>query len=333
MFTIIRKYDDSVIVFDSVDGSKEIISHSVINKLDDIIQVLSIEEQKIFNKMMGIDTVIFDVDDDYDTARKKIQTETSKNPLIVYNFSDISDMRLLFSGCDSLSIDLRNFNTSKVCNMFSMFSHCNSRKLYLDGFDTSNVVSMEGMFMACKAEVLDLRSFNTSNVVNMDYMFSECKASEMNLSSFDTSNVITMVGMFANCSSLLKELDLSGFNTSKVKDMSNMFYFSTIKHINLEGFDTSKVNNMKSMFRQCCIGDSLLDLSCFDTSYVESMDSMFYACTVDEINIGNFNIRRVSNMLDMFFSCNARILCSEWFKDYIDDKLVCLRKENAVFSE
>jgi len=45
---------------------------------------------------------------------------------------------------------------------------------------------------------------------------------ELNLSNFNTQNVINMKSMFYGCSSL-KELNLSNFNTINVTDMESMF--------------------------------------------------------------------------------------------------------------
>ena len=51
----------------------------------------------------------------------------------------------------------------------------------------------------------------------MNYMFSHCSLlKELNISNFNTNNVTYMNSMFSGCSSL-KELNLSNFNTNKFK--------------------------------------------------------------------------------------------------------------------
>ena len=55
--------------------------------------------------------------------------------------------------------------------------------------------------------------------------------------------------MFNNCS-LLEEIDLSSFNTKRVRDMSYMFNNCTLlKKINFSSFNTNEVTNMDSMFK------------------------------------------------------------------------------------
>ena len=71
---------------------------------------------------------------------------------------------------------------------------------------------------------------------------------ELNLSSFDTSKVTDMSYMFYGMSNLIT-LDLSNFDTSKVTDMQSMFnHMSNLTTLNLSNFDTSKVTDMNYMF-------------------------------------------------------------------------------------
>ena len=49
-------------------------------------------------------------------------------------------------------------------------------------------------------------------------------------------------------SSKVTTLNLSSFDTSKVTDMSNMFYGSKATTLDLSSFDTSNVTNMIQMF-------------------------------------------------------------------------------------
>ncbi len=84
---------------------------------------------------------------------------------------------------------------------------------------------MSGMFADCSdLEKLDLTNLDTSHVTDMASMFRGCKAlNELTLGShFQTGNVTDMSDMFSGCTSL-SEIDLSGFDTGKVIDMTSMF--------------------------------------------------------------------------------------------------------------
>ena len=93
----------------------------------------------------------------------------------------------------------------------------------------------------------------------------------------------------------LLEIDVSNFDTSKVTDMSRMFYdLRNITSLNLSNFDTSMVTTMNRMFSGMSNLTSL-DLSNFDTSKVTTMGSMFY---LDEIPKDKLKTIYVNNDFD-----------------------------------
>lgn len=157
------------------------------------------------------------------------------------------------------SIDFTGFDTSRVTSMRGLFKdYCSLEPLDLSGFDTSNVTDMSEMFSFCEGiESLDLSSFDTSKVTDMSRMFyASTDFKDINLDSFDTSNVVNMRGMFAGYAG--ETLDVSHFDTSKVTDMSYMFWrCENLSSLDISHFDVSKVTDMKSMF-SCC--DKLEDL-------------------------------------------------------------------------
>ena len=143
-----------------------------------------------------------------------------------FNTSSVTDMRLMFDGCSSLSsLDLSTFNTSGATNMIAMFEGCSSlSSLNLSTFDTSNVTRMSLMFYGCSSLIsLDLSTFNTSNVTDMSWMFRGCSnLSSLNLSTFNTNNVTNMGCMFEGCSNL-SSLNLSKFDASKTTNYKSIF--------------------------------------------------------------------------------------------------------------
>ena len=135
------------------------------------------------------------------------------------------------------------------------------QKLYMQ--KTANETNMKGLFAYTPASsTLDLSILDTSKATDMSYMFSECKAPYLDLSGFDTSKVNTMERMFSSCSS---EINIDGWDTSKLTNASYMFYYFT--------------NNNK-----------YLDLSVLDFSNVTSATDMFYECNMDYVDIRNINI-------------------------------------------
>ena len=123
---------------------------------------------------------------------------------------------------------------------------------------------------------------------------------DIDLSNFDTSKVTNMSHMFYGMRNLIS-LNLSNFDTSKVTNMSHMFRdMSSLTTLNLSSFDTSKVTNMRDMFYSMR-SLTTLNLSNFDTSKVTDMSDMFtYMSSLTTLNLSSFDTSKVTNMGAMF---------------------------------
>lgn len=177
---------------------------------------------------------------------------------------------------------------------------------HLDYLNTSEVENMGSMFSNCTSlETLDLSSFNTEKVTNMSEMFvGSTNLRTINLpKGFIGSNVTALNGMFRGCVSLT-ELDLSGSNAEKVKNMGSMFYGCVaLSNLNLSGFKTGSLTEMRYLFSSCQSLESL-DLSGFNTENVTSMVSMFSQCSsLRSLDLSSFNTSKVIGMNLMFFNC------------------------------
>ncbi len=81
----------------------------------------------------------------------------------------------------------------------------------------------------------------------------EYSLKSVDLTGWDTSNVTTMENMFKNCEAL-EELDLSNFDTSKVTSMRFMFYYCKhLKNIYVgDGWTTQAIKNINDGVFNCC---------------------------------------------------------------------------------
>ena len=199
------------------------------------------------------------------------------------NTSEVTDMGLMFFGCESLtSLDVSGFNTAKVTDMAFMFCNCSSlTSLDVSHFNTSEVTTMYRMFSVCSSLTsLDLSGFNTAKVKNMESMFWGCSSlTSLDLTSFNTAKVTNMESMFRICSGLTS-LNLSNFNTTNVTNMSYMFSScSSLTNLDLSSFNTAKVTNMNYMFNYCGGLKTIYVADCWSTAAVTSSTSMFSYCT------------------------------------------------------
>ncbi|ENZ9221697.1 BspA family leucine-rich repeat surface protein [Enterococcus hirae] len=135
-------------------------------------------------------------------------------------------------------------------------------------------------------EIEGLNQLDTSNVTNMREMFKEMSnLTSLDVSSFDTSKVTDMSYMFYRNG--VTSLDVSGFDTSKVTVMSYMFLgMKNITNLDVNGWNTSNVTCMYGMFSGMSSVTSL-DVSSFDTSKVTTMGSMFKNTPLAKLTLGD----------------------------------------------
>ena len=180
-----------------------------------------------------------------------------------------------------------------------------TRFVFDKSFETVRVRSTSAWFNSKLESIEGLEYLNTSEVTSMSYMFGSVKLSNLDLSHFDTHKVKYMHSMFEHCSGLT-DLDLSHFDTRNVQSMAYMFAnCPNLKSIDLSSFDTRNVENMGNMFREST-ALTTLDLTNFNTSNVTSMRQMCYGCSnLTSIDMSSFDTGKVTDMWLMFGQCVA----------------------------
>ena len=121
------------------------------------------------------------------------------------------------------------------------------------------------------------------------------------------SPISTCYCMFNYMKNIIK-IDASKFDTSKVTDMTAMFYQCTsLTSINLNNWNTSSVGNMVDMFSGCSSLISL-NLGNFDTQKVTNFGSMFSDCSnMNTLDLSSFQTKSSSDASDIFNGCNSAI--------------------------
>jgi len=146
---------------------------------------------------------------------------------VATNGDYLTDASNMFSGNNSLYLELNYLDTSNVTTMYRMFRNSQATTLDLSSFDTSNVTNMSGMFYNSQATTLDVSSFDTSKVTNMSLMFGGSQATTLDLSSFNTSNVTNMANMFYGAQTTIgyarTQTDADNFNNSSEKPSTLTF--------------------------------------------------------------------------------------------------------------
>ena len=144
-----------------------------------------------------------------------------------------------------------------------------------------------------QGENVVIRNLDVSLVEDLSglFRFIAFGVKTLDLSGWNTSGVKNMMGVFRDCMNL-KSLDLSGWNTSNVEDMSVMFYTCLdLESLDLSGWDVSKVKDIRWIFNNC---ESLksLNLSGWDKFNFRYINDIFYNCPAPYIVFGNTIERR-----------------------------------------
>ena len=128
--------------------------------------------------------------------------------------------------------------------------------------------------------VFDDSFANATNITSTAYWFADCSSlTEIRgIGNLNTSNVTTMLWMFCGCTSL-SSIDLSGFNTVNVTDMSYMFMRTGFTSLDLSSFSTYKVTQTDNMFRGCFGLTTIYVGSDWNMGAVTSGADMFLNCS------------------------------------------------------
>ncbi|TLP80116.1 BspA family leucine-rich repeat surface protein [Maribacter sp. ACAM166] len=116
------------------------------------------------------------------------------------------------------------------------------------------------------------------------------------LSKVITSKITDMSELFYNRSTFNQ--DISTWDTSNVTDMRNTFRFADSFNQPIGAWDTSKVTDMSQMFSYADSFDQ--PIGAWDTSNVTRMEYMFYVATSFNQPIEDWDTSNVTDMSEMF---------------------------------
>ncbi len=231
------------------------------------------------------------------------------------------------------------------CNMFDnalimKMAIENIEELYLTHLDSDNVNIICKLFRKMpKLKILDVTDWNASKMTDMSNMFYNCKNLEqiIGLPTLYVSKVTSMANMFYGCESLTY-IDISGWDTSNVRDMRTMFGGCLSLHtiVGIEQLNTSNLNNTTGMFISCRKLITL-DLSKWNMKNVRCMSDMFKCCIMlKQVCFTQYG-EIEADMHDAFFCCSDEfeikyVTCDvRYIRVNYDGEVMCERYEGEPF--
>ena len=179
----------------------------------------------------------------------------------------------------------------------------------IESFELKNVKIWydEGSHKICWYSDIDKVKFKAGSMTGF---FKGCtKYTSIDLNGFVTTNITDMSSMFEGCSGLTT-LNLANLKAGSVTDMSNMLKDCTsLTSLTLTGFETNSTTsvNMAGLFENCSSLPAL-NLSAFNTSKAISMARMFKGCaslTTANFNLTNVSTASVTDISSMFEGCTG----------------------------
>ena len=130
----------------------------------------------------------------------------------------------------------------------------------------------------------------------------EERGNEGDFNDIDTSKIKDMSELFDNIDNRDKfNGDISNWDVSNVVNMNSMFYKCESFNQPLNNWDVSNVKEMVGMFYKCYRFNYLLNN--WDVSNVKSMSYMFYDCISFNQDISNWDVSKVIHTGFMFERC------------------------------
>ena len=111
-----------------------------------------------------------------------------------------------------------------------------------------------------------------------------------------------------------EETDLNCIDTSKITNMTSIFFQCINFDCDLSNWDVSNVEDMNYMFQYCKNFEGK-GLENWDVSNIINMNYMFYECENLNCNLSNWDVSKAQNMSSVFDSCTALKNKPSWCKE------------------
>ncbi len=219
-----------------------------------------------------------------------------------------------FEGLSKVNVDVNVVPTTETLNVTENGTYTPQSAEYFDkvvvnvsvAFSLQEYIDTGGKFGDSTWKAFPYESSEITLPEDSELMFDHCRSLQtVDLSGWNTSNVTNMSSMFSTCYSL-QTINMSGWDTSKVTSLFSTFRdCEKLQTINMSGWNTSNVTSLFYTFLNCKKLQTL-NLSGWNTSNVTSMLGTFNGCTsLQTLDLSRWDISEVMSMASTFYNCTS----------------------------
>lgn len=155
----------------------------------------------------------------------------------------------IMKGITAETLDVSMLYKDRLLSVANMFENCSFDNLDLSWLpNCKKIKSVASMFNEYRGKLIDLAGFTGSKVVYTVSMFANTSAEIRGLKYFTGGRIETLGAMFENYTNKDMVLDLRNLNTSNAISASKMFSGCVVKELNVTGWDTTRLKDTTSMF-------------------------------------------------------------------------------------
>lgn len=167
--------------------------------------------------------------------------------------------------------------------------------------DWGRISGLQTLSLGGQSSLTQVPSTLPKNILSLTYMFYNCTTFNQDISGWDVSRVTNMSSMFRGATAFNQ--NIGNWNTEAADNMGAMFWGATAFNQNIGSWNTGSVTNMTNMFNGATIFNQ--NIGSWNTANVTTMNFMFANAKAFNQPIGSWNTANVTSMTNMFQASTA----------------------------
>ena len=145
---------------------------------------------------------------------------------------------------------------------------------------------------------IDLTDIDISELDNLSYIFYTLNMEVVDISGWNTSNVITMENMFSFCDKLKNIIGIENLDVSKLEDATSMFYCcKNLVELDLTNWNPISLENTYDMFSCCSNLKMIKNIENWKLPNIKNVYYMFYNCAKLDVDVSNWDFTKIKDSL------------------------------------